>query len=418
MVSDFLNLKNLVRRDYSAYYLKLNPFPTSAIPDESPPFTADRDREKTHFKDMMSELINNEKSSVTVFVGLYGSGKSHLMRALKHAVNTQLFNLNGDGTFSIYVRSPGRNFLDFCSELIEDIKKEMLVHFAEKIISDYCKKYRDSIAKFIYDDKLKKEIDSIENDIPKLLESSMVTDLFKSMAVKEFNQLKNIDVLFALLYTAHPTLSTYAWSWFMGSKLSRDEKELIMVRASIDNPKTAYIVFEDLMRLFNSAGIKNIVLFVDELEKLTVLAANLRSIYQDELRHLIDDFPHNLALFFSITGYHWQELSKENTGLVRRLENNIFQLDFFTLAQVKELIAIYLTHARTDDFDNKTKKINECDAELYPFTDESIEEIYAETKGVCSNIIKICRKCIDHITDRKKGEIVTSDLVQKLYPET
>lgn len=417
MVDDFINLKNLVKRDYSGYHLKTNPFPSSAVPDESPPFTADRDREKDHFRDVVGELINNQKSSITVFVGEYGSGKSHLMRALKHAINKQLFSFSG-GTFAIYVRTPGRNFLDFYTELIEDVQKAQLVAFAERIISEHIKKHRSSVAKFIYDNQLKKQIDTIENDIPKFLESSMSIDFFNSLANEGFDNLRNNDVLYALLNMAHPTFSTYAWSWFMGSKLSKDERELINVRASIGDTRTAYFVFNDLIKILNVLGVKNIILFVDEFEKLTTGASNLRSIYQDDLRHLIDDYPHEMAIFFAITGFPWQQLLKENTGLVRRIENFTFKLEFFKPEQVKELIAKYLEYGRTDDFVKGTKKIQECDANLYPFTNESLDEIYALTQGVCSRIIKICRKCIDHVVDKNKGEVVTADLVEKLYPET
>lgn len=415
VTDDFINLKNLTKRNYSDYYLQINPFPASAVPDELPPFTADRTREKNHFKDMMGELVNNEKSSVTVFVGEYGSGKSHLMRALKYAINKQLFNYNG-GTQAIYVRTPGRNFLDFYIELIEDIQKDNLKAVAERLISEYIEKNRNSIIKLIYDDHLKKQINTIENNISQLLESSMVIDLFKSIVNKRSDNLRNVDVFYALLYCAHPTLSTYAWSWFTGSKLSKDERDLINVRTSIDDPRTAYSILGDLIKLLNTAGIKNMVLFVDELEKLTTISSNLRSIYQDDLRHLIDDHPHEMSIFFSITGFHWQQLLKENTGLVRRIANYTFNLEFFKIDDVKELITKYLEYGRVEGYDKKVgKKIQDCDSAIYPFDEKSVNEIYALTGGVCSKVIKICRKCIDHIVDKNKGEIITLDLVKKLY---
>lgn len=416
MSEDFVDLRTLSKKDYSHYYLKLNPFPSSAVPEEVPPFTADREREKKHFQSMINELFNNNRSSVTVFVGEYGSGKSHLMRAFKHSVNQQLFNFN-EGAFAVYVRSPGRNFLDFYMEFIEDIHRETLRVFADKIISEYIESNRSSVKKFIYDDELKKRINVIEDDIPSLLQSSMVTDMFKDIVSKQFSTLRNTDVLYSLLYAAHPTLSVYSWSWFAGSKLSRDEMELINVRTSIDNPRAAYTVFNDFIKILNAIGVKYVVLCVDELEKLTTIPRNLRAIYQDDLRHLIDDYPHGMSIFFSITGFHWRSLLMETTGLTRRLEDYVYQLEFFTKEQVIELIAKYLEYGRTSEFGKAVRMIKECDPSLYPFTNEAVEELFAVTQGISSRIIRLCRKCIDEVVDEGKGGVVTADLVQKLYPQ-
>lgn len=413
MSEDFVDLRNLRKKDYSKYYLKMNPFPTSAVPEEVPPFTADREREKEHFKNMIGELINNNRTSVTVFVGEYGSGKSHLIRAFKHVVNKQLFSFS-DGAYAIYVRSPGRNFLDFYMEFIDDIKRENLTVFAERIISDYIANNRSTVKKFIYDDELKKRINVIEEDIPLLLQSSMIIDMFKDIANKNFTTLKNTDVLYSLLYTAHPTLSAYSWKWFLGSKLTRDEMEYINVRSSIDNPRTAYAVLNDFIKILNIIGIRYVVVFADELEKLTTIPSNLRTVYQDDLRHLIDDYPHGMGIFFAITAFHWQQLNKETTALTRRLEDYVYGLELFKAEQVKELIEKYLEYGRMTEFD-KSKMIKECEPTLYPFTNESVEEIYALTQGVCSKIIRLCRKCIEYLIEEGKGGVVTVDLVQKLY---
>lgn len=413
MSKEFINLTKLGKKNYDEYYLLRNPFPTSSVPEEVPPFTADREKEKQHFRDMMSDLIVENRSSVTVFVGDYGSGKSHLMRALRHAIEQQLFNFE-QGVFPVYVRSPGRNFQDFYQEFIENVKRENLEYFAEKVITDYIIKYRDKLNKFIFDDELKKE-KNVEKDIKKLLEGSMVTDLFKDIIVKEFGMLKNYDVLYALLYSAHPSFSTYSWRWFLGTKLSRQELDYIKVKSNIDHPRVANTVLNDFITILKQIGIKHVVLLVDELERITFLPSNLRSVYQDDLRHLIDDFPTNMLMVFAIAPYQWQELTKENTALVRRLIDNVFSLEFFTKGQTEQLLSMYLQYSRTDNFP-KTDKIKKCKASLYPFTDESIEEIFVLTGGVSSRILKICRKAIDELV-KNKIDVVKADLVQKIAQE-
>ena len=76
--SGIINLTSRRRRDYSHFYLTRNPFPAIGVPVDSPPFTADRIREKKLFQNIMTELLDNGSSQLTVVVGEYGSGKSHL----------------------------------------------------------------------------------------------------------------------------------------------------------------------------------------------------------------------------------------------------------------------------------------------------------------------------------------------------
>ena len=85
-----IDLNGLKPRDYGNIFLKNNPFPTIGIPGDRITFCVDRDKIKARFKDVLSELIFNENSSITVIVGDYGTGKSHLLKLFKQSVNEEL----------------------------------------------------------------------------------------------------------------------------------------------------------------------------------------------------------------------------------------------------------------------------------------------------------------------------------------
>ena len=401
---NFLNLTDLARKDYSSLFLKRNPFPASTVPEEIPQFTADRTEEKKQFKEAISDLIHDNKSSVTVYVGEYGSGKSHLMRAFKHVVKQQLFNFE-KGVFPIYIKTPGRNFLDFYHEAVEDITRKNLETFAEKILKDFLDQHRNK-SKFIYTKKAKIQPDNMKDFVDK----SMAVDMFKELANARFPDLKNHDVFFALFNILRPSLSAFAWRWFLGAKLSKDELRTINVTSNIDSSPEAYVIFRDLITLIKSTGINSIILYIDEFENITNVPSNLRAIYQNTLRCLIDDFPQNMVLFFAIAPYQWNELTKQRTALVRRLEDNVLQLDFFTKEQAKDLIQQYLNSSRLP-MPEKTSAGGNY-GKLYPFTDEAIDEITISTKGVSSDIIKLCRRCIEDLIETRSNT-VTVEIVKK-----
>lgn len=53
-----IDLSRLRLRDYPRYFLTRNPFPSTAIPEEIPPVTVDRDLIIHHFQDVIAHLIS------------------------------------------------------------------------------------------------------------------------------------------------------------------------------------------------------------------------------------------------------------------------------------------------------------------------------------------------------------------------
>ena len=236
-------------------------------------------------------------------------------------------------------------------------------------------------------------------------------DMFRDVLNTNFKELKNSDVLYGLLYLLVPSLSSYAWKWLWGTKLSSKELSSMQLNGNITNGREAYVIFENFVHILNEIGVKHLVLLIDEFEKLTLLSKNIRETYQDDFRHLIDDFASKILITFAITPYHWNELIKEDSALIRRLSEYELELEYFKKSEMMELIEQYLKHYRTKNFKN-SDPIN-CKDNLYPFNNDSIDVMYDATKGASNRILRTCRESIEYIVDKNQN-IVTADVMNEV----
>ena len=58
-------------------------------------------------------------------------------------------------------------------------------------------------------------------------------DMFRDVLNTNFKELKNSDVLYGLLYLLVPSLSSYAWKWLWGTKLSSKELSSMQLNGNI-----------------------------------------------------------------------------------------------------------------------------------------------------------------------------------------
>jgi len=408
-----IDLSRLRVRDYPKCFLKRNPFPSAAIPEEVPIITVDREPIIRHFQDVIANLYQDGSSTVTVLVGDYGSGKSHLLRVFKHSINSQLLQLD-EPVLAVYVKSPGRNMLDFFFTFLEDLGRPLLSDFSARVIKDYLQRTWAKSQRHIFDKEIRKKFEQKEITVESLLKASTVNDLIAEIRRETFASVRSQDLVSAFLFLAHPDYSSTAWRWLLGEKLSSEERENILVDASISDAKEAYLMMQSMFELLRSMGIKSLVLLIDELEKIVFIPALQRSQYQDDLRHLIDDNPKGLGLFFAIAPAQWSMLSREPTALQRRLAGNIQLLDRFDEERIKDLVKEYIRISRTEEFPEKEvkKKFPQCEVELCPFTLDSIKLILEKTQGIVSNVILLCRKALDYFIDNMdKYEAITSELI-------
>ncbi|NVM55370.1 MAG: DUF2791 family P-loop domain-containing protein [Candidatus Helarchaeota archaeon] len=413
-----IDLKFRKRRDFSKFYLLRNPFPAIGIPEDVPLFTANRENEIVRFQNVIAELVDYGSSLLTVMVGEYGSGKSHLFKVFKNSVNTQLLNRE-DGTLAIYVKTPGEEFKYLFLGFIDDIGRDLLQILSSDLILELMST-NPEYHEYIINQEMKEKIDQETYNAEEILTNSRYKDMFTNIRKTIFTNIQESDVVRAFLHMSHPDKGIASWKWFIGEKLDRQEKEtLSMLTTSIDT-ENAYSLFCDFVQLLHLIGIKNIVLLIDELEKITLISPIRRARYQDNLRQIIDEHPQNVCFYFSIAQRQWSALTREPTALVRRLQGNWHILEPFKKSDVQELIEKYLFSARVLNFSGNVakKEFPECNPSFCPFNDEAISLIHKKSKGIVSNILLICRSTLNKLIDKSDVyHVIDSNLVEECYPE-
>ena len=399
-------------KDYKKFFLSKNPFPAIGVPEEFPRITIDREAIKQRFQNVISELINTNRTIITVMVGEYGSGKSHLLKLFRNSVNAQLLT-EEVGALAVYVKSPGDEFKDLFFALTDGIGRTLLNNKVQKFLitelydkEDYCK--------LIYTNEIKEKYTSRQATVQEILGGSQYLQIFKKIREKRFESIENESMINAILNTAHPDNSRKAWGWLLGEPLNKADMEKISTEQEITS-KNAYQMFYDFIKILRIIGISYLILLVDEMEKITWLPNNKRVKYQDELRQMIDDNQKGMCFYFAIAPRQWDALTKETTALVRRLAANWFILDDFKPSETRQLIEAYLFTCRENYTSNQAKKLSsKFDPTIYPFTNESIQIISNRTKGVVSNILSIARIALEILVDKAdQYDAITPELIEK-----
>ena len=416
-----VDLTDLRPKDYGLFFLTRNPFPAIGVPGDTIPYTVDREASKKRFKDVVTVLQNPQEntsntSTITVLVGDYGSGKSHLLKLFKQSVNTLLLPQR-PGTIAIYIKSPGEDFLDFYQKFIEDIGRSFLESYSNQIIRKYFEDKPQKVASFIHDSDIKKQFLQGKYSIESVIQKSQRNNLFQEIRNDYFGSVGSSDLVFAFLNLSAPEYSSKAWLWFHGGKVDK-EKEVLKIESSISDQEIAFLIFKDMFKLLKAIEIPSCVLLIDELERITLIHPTKKARYQDLLRELIDEFPNGLCLYFAIAPLQWQELTKEATALVRRLAGNWYKLDTFDKDLTKQLIETYLNSARVKNYHSQMlkEKYRECEPSLCPFTNSSIDSIQTISKGSISTVLTMCRDLLDELWDKRETtSVISAEFVEKMY---
>ena len=389
--------------------LKFNPFPSTALPEESPSITADRDVAVEKFIQIVNNLRNNRESSVAVFVGDWGSGKSHLLRVCNTAVQKKLYTTDG-GVFPILTRSPGRSMLDLLKEIFSGIDRARLIQLSNQIIENYIKKNKQTVQNLVLRD-YKQKFNEGKYKLDELLEEIQIIDLFKKIRKDLPIALQDEDLFYAILFLSQASSRIRSWSWIMGSTLSRDDKKHLNIVGNNDDNRKAKIMLKDLVQIILHVGYGSVIIFIDEFENIATVPSNQRKIFQDDLRDTIDEF-HEVALIVAITPNVWQQFDEQTTALTRRLRSNLVLLTKFGNNEIKELLEEYLKKARIEDKTNTEKSFPSCEPKFVPFTNDAIELILKDSEGVVSDILEDCKKCLDDFIVSDEEEI-SETLVKK-----
>lgn len=407
-------LADLAQADYSRFGLRVNPFPSIGIPEEIPLTTADREEQKRKFKDALRRTIFEHVSSIMVVTGEYGAGKTHLLRYFKYSVNSNL-NAPKNKSLAVYIKSLGLNFRDFYLNFVDELGREFLTNYASDQIGSFLKELGDNKArKFVYDPSILAMPDVTDAPVTKFLLGGRYLDLFREMRKRQ-EQDESSRIINVVLHLAHPEYAAMAWRWLLGEKVAKDEMNLIDLDYVIEDDRTAMVSFSAMIGLLLSSGYTTLVLLIDEFENLTLIPTQTRFRYMEEIRQFIDENPGKLVTVFGTTPGAYFTLTQTPSALQRRLSGTESDLGFFSIADIKETITLFLALARPKevDVDSLVAKHPGTTRATFPFTEAAINTAFTKSRGLVSSVIKICRDSLEVAVD-SKAETIGPEIVDSV----
>lgn len=369
--------------DYSKYFLNNNPF--FGIPvatRERTGILVDRKGEVGLIQTAIMQALKADKKISVLLEGEYGSGKSHLLFISLDEVRRTLMTREGVRALGAYV-TPGSRFIDFYSNLIEDIGLQVIQGIVRKVENELGTSDREKFVKRI-------EKEGIEPDFAA-----------------------------AISYLTYKYEYATTWRWLQGQKLTASERIKIGVSENLDTEEAALGGYENLRRLMRKAGYQVLCIFFDELEKICEATATASTRYFDNLRHLIDRDPGGLCLITTVTPAGANIVKDYGYALYRRLiMHGLSELKLFDDGEAIQLIGLYLKQDREEYLEaskrhGELKKIVEnigegkIDEWSFPFSYDGVKAINLKAGGKISEILRYASILIEQ--GNKEGQLYVSD---------
>ena len=368
---------------YVKYGLTGNPFPAQAIvaPSSYDFNEKIRVRELEEIRDkFLAPSLQGEAMNLWV-IGPTGCGKSSMLRYIQDVINKKF----GDDCIALYVYSPIAGVASIYNDFVNDLIKVGLADVVTSLAHKAIKQNPDLI---------KKESD--ESKTPRRTFKS----LKEAVEAGAFDLDGAIIEIKKLLFKKFPHVEPKIVELVMEYIRNADSiSDLRNVRKA-DNLNTLI----GLIHLIYLSGYKMIYLFIDQLEmgwgkwsraqkdrfnidirELVVRTKSLISIEITCNEDIISDFENNFPQLL-------RPLPKINDRTV--------YVGLFNLPSVKKLIQWYLDRKRVDaNF-----------AELAPFDEEAIKEVYERTARNTEKILSMCHGLLNYAANNNI-ELITSDIV-------
>jgi hypothetical protein len=424
-----LDLTELQPRNYSRYFLAENPFPAIPVAEENPSIFVDRASIIKIIRDSIVSSVSTGKSQTVVLQGVYGSGKSHILKYVKASINSQLSNRAQGKALAVYVESPRSSFKDFYSGLVSGLGIAVMKDLAARLISDYVLAKEGQLQSYILkttsgpsSQEIAQRLRTNPAYLGNILEHLRYLDLFYDVTKARERQLRVKDILTALLQLLVPANESVSWRWLLGEPLAREERDRLRISYGIED-ENALDVTEDLLSIYRIGGYRTLFILLDELEDIVDLHATRRSRYFSDLRHFIDRNTNGVCLIACVTATGFSEIRASGHPLERRLLAVNEILGKFDSTKTIDLVTAYVRASRKKFLEKKGEREgdlrgrvqslgNSLEIDLFPFTREVVTKVCERADGNVGNILSICHKLVDGACDNNLDAILDVNLIE------
>jgi Cdc6-like AAA superfamily ATPase len=380
------------------YNLSSNPFPWGAgVPLTDVSFFANKKEFREKIEGLVSETIDNKKSSVYIIFGRYGCGKTHTLRYMRHIITEKQ-----QDAYAIYINNPGERFLDLYRSVINEIGKDRLLGYAKEFAGKVHLHYaRDLVQRTDNGEITLEELPSFFN---KETVRSETRRIMRIITRDEFPEFAHV-----LVHLPDKELEEDAWQ-FLSAQTRRWSRHLstFEIGRFINDDETAISAFTALLRIMHEIGKKMIFLLIDEVEDLIPEEAGqiVLGTYTKNLRRLLDRNPEGLCMVLAcsddVKGKYSEYVHsafKERTPASNILDLAVLE----NVEEVTQFIKDYLDTARITSTNNKP-----LEKQIHPFEVKTIEEIFNKANGLPREIVRLCSRLIN---------LGISENLEKIGPE-
>ena len=375
-----LNLK-LPPKKYEKYALKSNPFPYVGVPDENLPLYIERKREIKTVEEVIRASLNGTSSHI-ILIGSYGNGKTHTMKYIKKQLDLQLEN-----TLAIYLPTPGERILNLYSSFMFEFGFDRL----EKLVWQFLEFATG-------EHNLRKKVNDGEVLLPEILEVGKR---------RLQNEVKYTDFATAFLKLTLEECKFVAWKYLCGEPIPFDHRRALDVVMAIDNDDKALRAFMSFKRILSLLENKLICILIDEFESIEYINVLLKQKILNSIRHMIDLNPQGLCLIIGCAPDVWVDIIKEYHAFSERIFRQI-TLKALNKEDLEKFIISYLDYFRVEG--------SNPPEDIYPFTEDAIDEIQKFAQGNVRRMLMICNQAIDIGVDTS-FPIITAKKLHEMLPD-
>ena len=417
-LSQIENQKNILKEKF---FLNYNPFPKSgiAIINESDDIVSSLSPVNDevvntifeYIKDALYNSATNGKDLDNKYISLivrgeYGSGKTQTLMYIKYLLqNLKLDNIR---PYVIYIDNPGQKLSELIGGIISQIGIENFRKYLWNIFISYLDNNIDAKQEILKEatgrpientffseqetssllliekiQNYKELIDSITIRRSATEKKSFI-QLLKDHMIRCFIEESESAVVASYFYDIVSETIGISKSWDMlvtGNVKELDKREVNILKAIVG------IVQIQL-------GYTDFIILIDEFEEITAERLKKSDVdnYLRNLRLLIDR-EKNWCSVFAMTGKALSIIESYSPPLAGRIKGSFVDLKPLNEAELKKMIANYLSIARSESIDD----------DIYPFDESGIKEMLevkdVQLKGSPRFILKLCYTLLQRAVD-------------------
>ncbi len=417
-LSQIENQKNILKEKF---FLNYNPFPKSgiAIINESDDIVSSLSPVNDevvntifeYIKDALYNSATNGKDLDNKYISLivrgeYGSGKTQTLMYIKYLLqNLKLDNIR---PYVIYIDNPGQKLSELIGGIISQIGIENFRKYLWNIFISYLDNNIDAKQEILKEatgrpientffseqetssllliekiQNYKELIDSITIRRSATEKKSFI-QLLKDHMIRCFIEESESAVVASYFYDIVSETIGISKSWDMlvtGNVKELDKREVNILKAIVG------IVQKQL-------GYTDFIILIDEFEEITAERLKKSDVdnYLRNLRLLIDR-EKNWCSVFAMTGKALSIIESYSPPLAGRIKGSFVDLKPLNEAELKKMIANYLSIARSESIDD----------DIYPFDESGIKEMLevkdVQLKGSPRFILKLCYTLLQRAVD-------------------